>query len=207
MRRINAYKDRIALLVTLLGSWASIVGVVIPLFLSTGDITWWMTTLIVISVIMMILAVMAVFQTDIPAKVCRIDDERGIRDYMFSWIKNGGRVAIWTRDMSWAADEEMDQMLRTKAQASELIICLPENIEKTHSLKVFGAEIFAYGASDAPASIFTIANFRRAGSRVAVGMRKGNQHVIQEYSSDEHPAFHLASDLVELARAKTNERQ
>ena len=207
MWRISAYKDRITLLAATIGSWASLMGLAVPLFLSVEDKSALMGGLIVFSVFLMIVTVIAIVRTDIPYKVYRIGDARGIRDYMFHWIKNGSRVAIWTRDLSWAADEELDEMLRQKAQRSELIICLPENIEKTDSLKASGADIVAYGTSETPASIFTIVNYRRTGSRVAVGMRKGNHHIIQEFSSDEHPTFHLAMDLVELARGKASERQ
>ena len=69
-----------------------------------------------------------------------------------------------------------------KAQEKELIICLPKNIEKSDALKQHGAEVIEYGTLDAPATSFTITNYGRGGSRVAVGRPSGKLHVIQEFS-------------------------
>ena len=106
--------------------------------------------------------------------------------------------------MSWAHDEEINQLLIHKAQRNELIICLPRNIEKSEALREQGAEVIAYGTLDAPATSFTITNYERAGSRVAVGRPSGNLHIIQEFSQGEHPAFHMAEDLVRLVRERNN---
>ena len=133
------------------------------------------------------------------------DDKVRIRKYLFDWIKSGGRVAIWTRDMSWVDDEDMKQMLRGKAQARELILCLPKEIDKSDDLKQHGAEVFAYGTLEAPESRFTIINYGQAGSRVAMGRRRDSLHIIQEFSgADEHPAFYMARDLVRLVQERNN---
>src|SRR5206468_672153 len=50
----------------------------------------------------------------------------GIKRYMLNWIEHGGRVAIWTRDMSWAQNPETRRLLTEKARRNELILCLPE---------------------------------------------------------------------------------
>ena len=87
--------------------------------------------------------------------------------------------------MSWASNERMKELLVRKAQRNELIICLPKDIEISNYLKGQGAEVIAYGTVDAPETRFTIVNFGRAGSRVAVGGPSGNLHIIQEFSSGE----------------------
>ena len=145
-----------------------------------------------------ILSIAIVLRSDTPTRMYSIDDERGIRDYMFQWIDTGRRVAIWTRDMSWVNDDGMKQMLVRKAKSDELIVCHRRGIPASKLLKDNGAKVVTYGEDHSSASIFTIVNYESGGSRVAVGMRKGNQHVIQEYAEGEHPAFYMAKDLVKL---------
>ncbi len=208
MWRINVYRDRIILLVSTIGSIASVLGVIISLILSSQDIFGWDLIPIVATVILFVLMVAAaimVLKSDVPTRRYRFDDKEGIRNYLFNWIKSGRRVVIWTRDMSWVADEEMIHMLRGKAQAHELILCLPREIDKSDDLKNHGAEVFAYGTLDAPESRFTIVNYGQVGSRVAIGRRRDSLHIIQEFSgADEHPAFHMARDLVRLVQGREN---
>jgi hypothetical protein len=130
-------------------------------------------------------------------------DTEGIKRYMHAWIEHGGRVAIWTRDMSWAQNPETRRLLTAKAHRNELILCLPELSEFTAELAEAGAEVCAYGATllESPASRFTIVFFGRDGSRVAVGRAEGDTHVIDEFSAGGHPAFYLAADLVTIVRA------
>lgn len=208
MWRIKVYRDKIFLFVSTIGSFASVLGVIIPSISSSQDIFGWKLVPIVATVILFLLMVVAaiiVLKSDIPTRRYRFDDKKSIRNYLFNWIKSGGRVVIWTRDMSWVDDEEMTQMLRSKAQAHELILCLPREIEKSDDLKKHGAEVFAYGTLDAPESRFTIVNYGQVGSRVAIGRRRDNLHIIQEFSgADEHPAFHMARDLVMLVQEREN---
>jgi hypothetical protein len=102
--------------------------------------------------------------------------------------------------MSWANTEKTKQLLLLKAAASELIICLPQVTHLTNELKAAGAEILVYKHLE-PTSRFTIVQYGQDGCRVAVGRRKGDDHVIDEFSAEEHPAFHLAQDLVRFARS------
>ncbi len=205
---INVYRDKFLLLVYTIGSFASVLGILTSFILSSQDIFGWGLVPVVAAVIFFILMVAAaiiVLKSDVPTRRYRFDDKEGIRNYLFNWIKSGRRVAIWTRDMSWVDDEEMSQMLRSKAQAHELILCLPREIDKSDELKQHGAEVFAYGTLDAPESRFTIVNYGQAGSRVAIGRRRDNLHIIQEFSgADEHPAFHMARDLVRLLQERNN---
>jgi len=122
---------------------------------------------------------------------------------MHGWIAHGGRVAIWTRDMSWAQNSDTRQLLMDKAKRGELVICLPECSGLASDLRRVGAEVCVYGNSllESPSSRFTVALLGRDGSRVAVGRAEGDTHVIDEFNSGGHPAFHLAADLVALARA------
>ena len=205
MWRINFYKEKLLLLGSVIGSFGTVLSVTIPLLIASQIISWWMIVLIVTFVVLMVLAMtmvlIVVLKSDTPTKVYKIEDKWRIRNYMFHWISIGGRVAIWTRDMSWVEDAEMNQLLRRKSEAKELIICLPRDNDKSNSLNKQGAEVFAYGGfSDSPGASFTIVNYDHPGSRVAVSMRRGNLHIIQEFSADDHPAFHMAQKLVGLVR-------
>ena len=207
MWRVSVYRDKILLLVFTVGSFASMLGIIVSLLISAQSVLWWIFVLIAIAVVLfalMVLSIVVALKSDTPTRWYRFDDQDGIRNYLYNWLESGGRVAIWTRDMSWADDEEMTQLLSRKASSQELIICLPNDIEKSDVLKQRGAEVIAYGTWDAPSTSFTIVNFNRAGSRVAVGRRSDNLHIIQEFSADEHPAFHMAQDLVRLVRERNN---
>jgi hypothetical protein len=131
----------------------------------------------------------------------------GIRTYMHSWIKDGKRVAIWTRDMSWANNDETRALLTLKARNDELIVCAPAPTPLLDALVRDGAEANYYTDDKkkyTPASRFTIINYGLPGARVAVGHLEGDRHIITEFSQGEHPAFYMAEDLVKLAREKSD---
>jgi hypothetical protein len=125
------------------------------------------------------------------------NDSAAIGDYMHKWIERGGRVAIFSRDLSWARSPELLELLTRKAAARELIICVPEPLDISDSLP--GAEIFVYsGLRYVPQSRFTFVHFGRGGARVAVGLPQGSHHIIEEFDAN-NPAFYMAADLVEFA--------
>jgi hypothetical protein len=170
-----------------------------------AELPSWGITVIVFSIVMFIVFVILEIGTVRAHKVFKLTNERGIREYMHDWIKPGGRVAIWTRDMSWAENADTKRLLCEKADARELIICLPDRLPLTEELEQRGAEVVAYG-NFTPASRFTITFFERDGSRVAVGRAVGDTHVIDEFKASETPAFYLAQDLVRLARVAAEAR-
>jgi hypothetical protein len=130
-------------------------------------------------------------------------DTVGIREYMHRWIEHGGRVAIWTRDISWADNGATKDLLTQKAKRKELILCMPELNGLAEELSAAGAEVCTYGADvlELPAARFTIRDYGRDGSSVAVGRTRGDTHVIEEFDSGSHPVFFIAQDLVEVARS------
>ena len=204
MWRISSYKDRLLPLATIVGAIASVLGLIVPLFISSKSITWWMIVLVIAFFVMISVTVGVILRSSPRTKIYRGNDRIAIRNYMFQWIKNGGRVSIWTRDMSWVDDQEMKSMLRSKSESGELIICLPEETALTESLRGHGAEVIAYGALESPSSSFTIVNYDRHGSRVAVGRPEGSLHIIQEFSVSDSPTFQMAYDLVRLVRGQKN---
>jgi hypothetical protein len=135
-------------------------------------------------------------------RIFKQSDPDSIRNYMLHWIAYGGRVAIWTRDMSWAKDDQSKNLLVEKARNGELIICLPTHTPFSEQLEKEGAKIYVYGTellSD-PSARFTIAYYGRDGSKVAIGRARADKHIIEEFDSGSHPAFHLAYELVQIAK-------
>jgi hypothetical protein len=126
-------------------------------------------------------------------------DSNEIKQYLFNWISKGGHAAIFTRDMSWANDARIKNMLIAKARNSELTVILPKPNDLTHELEMSGANIISYEGLDyTPQSRFTIINKDRMDSQVAFGRRIKDQHIIEEFANGNHPVFALANDLVEI---------
>lgn len=124
-----------------------------------------------------------------------------IRAFMRNWIALGSRVAIFTRDMTWADSKDIRDLLVRKARADELTICCPKSIAITDELALEGARIVTYGhLGYVPLSRFTIVHDGRDDSHVAVGRRINNVHVIEEFSNGSHPVFAVTKDLVEMLR-------
>jgi hypothetical protein len=189
--------------VTLAASFASILALLLVFLPPPKEWMWWMTALIVLTVVFLGFFIASEVRRHRGRYVYARSDSEGIRKYLHNWIEHGGRVAIWTRDMSWAQNRETHDLLIRKAKDSELILCLPKLSELARELKEAGAEVCAYGAErlESPESRFTITNFGIGGSRVAVGRPEQGIHVIDEFSADGQPAFHLAKDLIDLVRS------
>ncbi|MFC1903736.1 hypothetical protein ACFLXJ_03195 [Chloroflexota bacterium] len=125
--------------------------------------------------------------------------ESQIRSYMYNWIFRGGKVAILSNDMSWVRDDEMRELLRSKANNNELYLCLPREISLSRELEQEGAKIHTYPELQyVPKSRFTIRNIGRTDEQVAVGRKYGETHVIEEFSMGEHPIFSVADDLINV---------
>ena len=162
-------------LLALAGSIASLAGLLFVFLPEPDALPWWGIALLVIAAGLFIVFVVLELSAHKNRHVYAKSDTEGIREYMHKWIEHGGRVAIWTRDMSRAQNTETRRLLREKAARGELILCLPEQNQLTIELEVAGGEICAYGANylESPASRFTIIFFGRDGARVAVGRARG----------------------------------
>jgi hypothetical protein len=123
---------------------------------------------------------------------------------MYKWLEGGRHVAIFSRDLSWARDNErLKELLVKKASGQELTLVLPNEIPLAKELKEKGAEVITYPQVDyVIRSRFTITNMERADTRVAVGFEiGGNQLKIEKVTACKNePSFYLAQDLVELLR-------
>ena len=163
---------------------------------------------LVLYIVLIILVIVAVARAILawpewPIRTYLVNNQAGISRYLYRRIDSGGRIVLWTRDMSWAEGEKMAELLRRKAQRDQLIICLPRETQKSDELKQIGAEVFAYGTDHATDYRFIIINYGQDGSRVAMVRPGANIHWIQEYAAgDEHPAFHMAHDLVRMVQER-----
>jgi hypothetical protein len=129
----------------------------------------------------------------------RLRGERRIRDYMYQWVENGSRAAIFSRDLSWVADDKMNRMLENKARSNDLVVVMPKANDKSHALQEAGAKILYYGDGYLMKSRFTIINLGRTDVAVAVGTTRGEIHYVEEFEASQlEPAFWMAQDLMEL---------
>jgi hypothetical protein len=128
-----------------------------------------------------------------------LEQPKKIKAYMRRWLTSGGRAVIFTRDMSWADEQDVRNILFEKARRGELIICIQDMIQLATDLQQAGAQILPYvELGHVPRSRYTIIDFEKDGARVAVGGAVGKYHVIQEYRNGEHPFFSVAEDLVKI---------
>ncbi len=180
-----------------IGSLASVIGLVVTIRPAGSDLTFVHGGLIgfaTIGFVGLMCCDAVVWWREQPQSFRRQAD---IDAYMYEWISSGGRVVIFTRDMTWAGGAAISQLLRNKAARGELTIVLPEVIPLAEDLASAGATIVAYDKLKfVPESRFTIINYDRMDARLAVGRRIKDRHVIEEFAAGEHPVFAIAKDLI-----------
>ena len=183
-------------------SFASIMGLLLQIGPPLGQWSWWEVAVLAFGTLLLLAFVVMEFRHRNRYRVYRRSNSKAIRRYMRRWIGPGGRVAIWTRDLTWAVEDEGARALLTKkAEGNELILCIAAENELSRDLRAAGAEVcFSGDLLESPACRFTITNFGRDGSAVAVGRTVGDKHVIEEFGAGDHPAYHMAVDLVRVIR-------
>jgi hypothetical protein len=189
----------ISVIVLQAASCASILGLYFTLTPATGDRPWWHWSLLTFVVgvsIFLIVQEIIDHQRSAP-RVYR--SQRRINSFMRRWVSSGGRVVIFSRDMSWAQEQPIRQLLLEKAECNELTVCVEHSIPLTDELDRRGARIIPYGVlGHVPRSRFTIVGFDREGALVAIGGKVRDVHMIQQFSNGHHPCFALAEDLVKI---------
>lgn len=172
--------------------------------LPLGERPWWHYAIAVIYTIATIYVFYCEVAEYIDMRTREFTSVKKINEYMKSWISKGSRVAIFSRDLSWAQQDEpeIQKILLRKARQKELYVFVENETEFTDTLKSAGAEIRIYGPlQHVPRSRFTIIDFEQAGARVAIGQKRNNKHVIQEFQEGSHPCFSVAEDLVKVLMA------
>lgn len=123
-----------------------------------------------------------------------------VRDFMYDWLRTGGRATVFSRDLSWirSDDTSIRELMKQKAEQDELTVVVPKSTALTRELQNCGATIVTYEDLDyVIQSRFTLVGAGRPGARVAIGHAASGAHVIEVVDAN-HPAFYLAVDLVEV---------
>lgn len=195
-------------LLSVLGSIASLFGCVFLFRSPDSPLTLWQAIFFGLAVLLSVWAIATEVRSYWQGEPRKFRTKKSIRDYMYNWISNGGKVCIFSNDLSWVDDDEMKQMLHRKAAANELTILLPTPIPLSEELKRDGAHVVTYAPLGiTPKSRFTLVNSGRDGAQVAIGRRIGNVHCIEEFAEGSHPVFAIASDLVELLNQYSAKRR
>src|SRR4051794_14322027 len=115
-------------LLSILGSSASLIGLVFVFHPNGQGFTATEGVLLGIGIVLTVLAVVLEIKDFVASRPKVLKTKQQIRDYMFHWIDNGGKVCIFSNDLSWIEDDEMVSMLKRKAGKDELQICVPAMI-------------------------------------------------------------------------------
>lgn len=181
------------------GSFASLFSLILTIWPMNQPLSRLQLALFVVALLLFLFVIGYEIQDHVRHGPRLFTNLRKINDYMYNWISRGGRVAIFSRDLSWAGESRIKELLLSKARRDELCICLPKKIPAVEVFEREGAQICVYPELDyLPESRFTIVNRGRMGARVAIGRAIKNRHRIDEFSQGEHPVFSLANDLVEI---------
>lgn len=183
-----------------IGSIASLCGLIFTLKTDQQSFGGWQWFLVFISILFFIISIYLIISEYLENMPKVFTKKSDIRDYMYNWIKDGGRVVIFTRDLSWVNDDEMRNLLRNKSRNKECIVCMPKKIDKVAEFENEGATVIEYPSLDyTPLSRFTIINYGRDDAKIAVGKSIENgKHLIEEFGNGEHPYFQVANDLVRI---------
>jgi|ERR1700677_601785 len=186
-------------LITSVGALASLVGLV---FAVRAPGTPWSPLEISLFAVAILLGLISIFFAIAKYRsrsVKVLKNKRAIRDYMYHWIKNAGGVAIFSRDLSWIDDNEIENLLESKAKSSDLTLILPKPTELSKRLESAGATALYYPSIEyVIKSRFTVVNTGRSDTRVAIGRTDGTGHRVEEFSAGDNPAFYLADDMLQL---------
>lgn len=180
-------------------SCASILGLYFGLQPPDHQHPWWYWPVVVFVLAAAVFLIFNEVRTYFLSTPRAYRSQRKINAFMRKWVSSAGRVVIFSRDMSWAEETTIRQILVEKAERNELAICIEQPIPLTNELRRRGARVVTYGSfGHIPRSRFTIVDFERDGARVAIGAKVGNDHRIQVYQYGSHPCYELAEDLVKL---------
>ncbi|MBN1975299.1 MAG: hypothetical protein JW787_16785 [Sedimentisphaerales bacterium] len=207
---VRTFYEQYKKLIPLVGSWASIIALLLIFRPQKEHVNIFYWGLLVISIILVIFSFY--FEVKKCGRIHAIHekDKKKINDYMYNWIVNSGRTAIFSRDMSFACtNKKIKKLLIKKANSCELIVCVPKETDLTKELKENHAEIYYYSEKENinPHTRFTIANYGQgAKERVAVAHGLNEFHMIHEYDKND-PVIYLTKDLINIAMHSSNPKK
>lgn len=181
-------------LLAVLGSFASLVALIlieVP--------TIWHGIILMLATLLLVWTVILIVRDYVRTRPHIMPIGPKIQQYMYSWINQGGRVAMLSRDMSWAHEQKVNDLLKRKAQKGELCLCLPKHTTISEELKALGAEVHTFPEINfTPESRFTVINKGRTDAQLAVGRSDKGKHRVEEYSTGEHCVLWIANDLIDF---------
>jgi hypothetical protein len=193
-------------LVTSIGTYGTLLALVYSLKQTGRPFTRWQGVLLLVGIALLAADLGFIVRDYVKRPQRRFrrtaKQERRIRDFMHAWLGSNGRVAVFSRDLSWVKhdDHALRELLLAKARARELTVVVPAPTPLTDNLAVEGAEIVTYPDLDfVIQSRFTLIGLGRTGGRVAIGHTQDGVHVIDQLDAPD-PAFFMANDLVEVMR-------
>lgn len=129
-----------------------------------------------------------------------LETEQEANAYLKQWIgTNSGHVFIYTNDMSWAENPELMKLLKKKARASNLTICLRKSTQEAQTLQEAGAKLYILSNHDEVHSRFIIVNYNDPNPRVSVYKRDDHEGFINEqYDTQSNPA--VVTVFMDLAK-------
>ena len=128
--------------------------------------------------------------------------KESINHFMYRWLKDNGQSVVLSRDMSWASEKKITEMLKEKAKKNELTLILSFQNNLSKELEKLGAVIIEYGYLDfIPETRFTIVDYGSLRSKVAIGQKDEMEiHRINKYIQSDIPVYYLVNDLIKLVQ-------
>ncbi|MDV6348051.1 hypothetical protein R2083_11055 [Nitrosomonas sp. Is35] len=105
--------------------------------------------------------------------------------FLCEQLKKAGRVAIFSRDISWiTSGSEAEKLLLQKANSKELVLFVQSITSIAQKLANEGAEVRTYQKFSGykPKSRFTVLDYEKTGSRVLIGYSSNGEHLIDEFN-------------------------
>lgn len=130
-------------------------------------------------------------------------DDPKISIYLCEQLKKAGRVAIFSRDISWVASgSEAEKLLLQKANSKELVLFVQTTTSIAQKLANTGAEVRTYQKFSGykPKSRFTVLDYEKTGSRVLIGYPSNGEHLIDEFNDSDKAIVDLVETFVQLAQ-------
>jgi len=122
--------------------------------------------------------------------------------YLCKKIKEAGRIAIFSRDISWViSGSYAEKLLMDKARSGELILFVQTTTLIAQKLAEAGADVKTYEELPGykPKARFTILDYEKTGSRVLIGYPSNGSHLIREFNDSDRATVDLVETFVQFA--------
>lgn len=186
-------------------SWKEIIELIGLIFSVTivfqSDLNWFSFIIMIVIVVSILIAIFSIIRTFREVKANAYYTTTDINQYMYYWLKNNNRAIIFSRDMSWAnEDQKIIHILKKKAADGELTLILGRRTSLVSNLEQRGAKFIEYSFLDyIPQTRFTFVNYGSMDEKVAIGKKDENDvHRIVEYKPSDAPTYYLARDLISI---------